>query len=77
MTEGKMQVEGYCEAMGYVTDNRRNNWFCTTTGGQDMLSFEAGDFDRICRTTYSNPVAFAMQSGTEERPSFRWRCYAR
>jgi hypothetical protein len=77
MTEGKMQVEGYCEALGYVTENRLNHWFCTTTGGQEMLRFDPGDFDRICRATYSNPGAFAMQSGTEDRPSFRWRCYAR
>lgn len=72
---GEIQVEGYCTQLGYNSATETNQgWACTTSSG---IAFELDviHYDLICRETYSNPRAFAVQDGDSNVPAFQWRCY--
>lgn len=73
MNNGEMQIEGYCQSLGRGTSDNGTDWFCTGAGGNRKL--ELDDFNTICRRTYNNPGAFALQGRQASRPSHNWRCY--
>lgn len=76
MNDGNFEVEGYCNLLNPAYGVRRDdvNWFCTFQG-QAALQLRQQHFDDICRRTYNNPNAFAVQIPGNEIPAFRWRCY--
>lgn len=72
--DGELRVEYYCNSQGYGVTNDNNNWYCTS-GGRNVLTLTAEDFDIMCQHTYSNFYAFAIQNGQGAIPAFRWQCY--
>ncbi len=68
LTEGRMEVEGYCTNWGTVPSYDDANWYC------DDLQLTPEHFDSICHETYRNPYAFALQVGTDV-PAFSWSCF--
>lgn len=77
VNNGEFQVEGYCSAINpnYGIDVDNNFWYCTENGNR-ILTLGVAEFDDICIRTYSNPAAYAEQINTNDRPAYRWRCFA-
>lgn len=77
MNNGEIEVEGYCTrvnpAYGVAQDGV--NWYCTQNG-QNVLTLTNPDFDEICRQTYNNPSATAIQIESSVPMAYRWRCFA-
>lgn len=73
MNQGNFQIEGYCQNKGLQTSHNGNISQCY--GGNTTLQLTVENLDAICRMTYDNPRAFAIQDGVGERPAWRWRCY--
>lgn len=70
VTNGEMELEGYCTSMGYRLARRASRFLCTNeANGEIPVRFEAADFDYICQRTYNNDLAFAGGSG------LAWTCY--
>lgn len=76
VNNGEFEVEGYCRLinMTFGVDFDRDNWYCTLNG-QRIMTLSEREFSDICRRTYSDLSAFALQNGDADRPAFRWRCY--
>jgi hypothetical protein len=76
VTDGNFQVEQYCQQLnaGYQVAEDGTDWYCTQNG-QRVKTLTKSDFDNICRQTYDNPTAFALQIDNNQRPAYRWRCY--
>lgn len=72
---GEFQVEWYCNRLGFTTANDSQNWFCNNRDGGTAFTMTQQDFDTICRITYNNARAFALQTGDSQNPAFNWRCY--
>lgn len=77
MNNGEMEVEGYCTRLnpGYGVGQDGVNWYCTQNG-QNVQTLTNPDFDEICRQTYSNPNATAVQIESSAPVAYRWRCFA-
>lgn len=75
MNSGEFQVEGYCAILNreYGAAEDGTDWFCTFQG-QRALTLRKDQFDDICRRTYNNQNAVAIQ-GTGARAAYQWRCY--
>ncbi|MCA9913676.1 MAG: hypothetical protein KC496_10020 [Anaerolineae bacterium] len=76
MNNGEFEVEGYCRLINqtFGVDYDRDNWYCTLNG-QRIMTLSEREFSDICRRTYSDISAFALQNGDSDQPAFRWRCY--
>lgn len=78
ITDGAFEVEGYCSYLNgnYATTTDGVNWYCTLDGSIAVTLTQA-NFDEICRLTYNNPNAFAVQSSSSNTPAYNWLCYER
>lgn len=76
VNNGEFEVEGYCRLINttFGVDYDRDNWFCTLNG-QRIMTLSEREFSDICRRTYRDTSAFALQDGDSSQPAFRWRCY--
>jgi len=76
VNNGEFEVEGYCSLLNttFGVDNNNDNWFCTLNG-QRVMTLTEREFSDICRRTYSDISAFALQDVDSDTPAFRWRCY--
>ncbi len=74
MNAGKIQVEGFCSAMGYRATRGNGNWFCSG-GNRRAFQLYPLDFDAICRATYGVSYTFAARTGPERDREMTWRCY--
>ena len=77
MNNGEVEVEGYCRAINptYGVDVDENFWYCTENGTR-ILTLGVAEFDDICIRTYNNPAAYSEQIQNNDRPAYRWRCFA-
>ena len=77
MNGGEVEVEGYCRAINpnYGVAVDENFWYCTENGTR-ILTLGVAEFDDICIQTYSNPAAYSEQIQNNDRPAYRWRCFA-
>ncbi|MGJ3239172.1 MAG: hypothetical protein ACFE0Q_10745 [Anaerolineae bacterium] len=77
MNNGEFEVEGYCRAINpnYGVEVDENFWYCTNND-QRVLTLGVAEFDEICVRTYRNPGAYAEQINNNDRPAYRWRCFA-
>jgi hypothetical protein len=73
---GEFQVEWYCGARGLGVSNDNSRWYCNNRGGGVNFTLSLADFDEICKATYGNASAFAVQDGRNGVPAYNWRCYA-
>jgi hypothetical protein len=75
MNDGNFEVEGYCVLLNpaYGVADDGTNWYCTFQG-QNALMLRQDNFDDICRRTYNNINAVAIQLTGTSRPSYAWRC---
>jgi len=76
VNDGQFEVEGYCRLINqsFGVDHNQDNWFCTLDG-ERILTLSEREFSDICRRTYDDISAFALQNGDDPTPAFRWRCY--
>lgn len=76
VTNGEFEVEGYCTLLDPANQVSENgfNWFCLR-GGQRVRTLTIQDFDEICRRTYNEADALAVQLPGPEPAAYRWRCY--
>jgi hypothetical protein len=76
VTDGNFQVEQYCKQLNpnYNISEDGRDWYCTENG-QRVKDLTKSDFDAICRQTYDNPTAFALQIDNGQPAAYRWRCY--
>lgn len=76
VTNGEFQVEGYCSLLNpsYGVGEDGTDWFCTFNN-QRALTLRADDFNEICRLTYNNQNAIAVQVNSGQALAFQWRCY--
>jgi hypothetical protein len=76
VNSGEVEVEGYCSILdsryGVVVDGE--NWHCTQNN-QQVVTLTNEHFDEICRLTYSNTNAVAMQLAGSQPAAYRWRCF--
>lgn len=77
MNNGQVEVEGYCSAINvsYGVEVDENFWYCTENGNR-ILTLGVAEFDDLCIRTYSNPAAYSEQIQNNDRPAYRWRCFA-
>lgn len=76
--DGNFQVEGYCSAFGYrAANDGYSQWWCAHGSGSVAFYITADELDEICRQTYNNSSAVAIQNGSGSAPLYRWRCYGR
>ncbi|MEM9950503.1 MAG: hypothetical protein AAF846_02790 [Chloroflexota bacterium] len=77
MNNGEVEVEGYCSSINptYGVAEDGNFWYCTSNGTR-ILTLGVAEFDDICIRTYNNPAAYAEQIQNNDRPAYRWRCFA-
>lgn len=75
MNDGNFEVEGYCVLLNpaYGVADDGTNWYCTFQG-QNALILRQDNFNDICRRTYNNINAVAIQTTGSSRPSYAWRC---
>lgn len=75
MLAGEFQVEGYCGILNnqYGVQEDGQDWYCTFDGRR-ALTLRLDDFTDLCRRTYNNPDAFAVQLNGSEPAAYRWRC---
>lgn len=73
---GQFEVEGYCTYLNasYQTEEDGVNWYCTLNGAR-VLTLTQVNFDEICRLTYDNPDAFAIQAIGSQPPAYSWLCF--
>lgn len=71
---GTMQVEKFCANRGGQLSNDGTNWYCTVNDTPTVYTQQ--NFTEICRETYSNENAVAMQIGDGDQPAFNWLCVA-
>lgn len=76
VTDGNFQVEQYCQQLNpdYRINEDGQDWYCTQNGRR-VKDLTKSDFDAICRDTYNNPTAFALQIDNNQQAAYRWRCY--
>lgn len=76
VTNGEFEVEGYCTLLDSNNQVSENgfNWFCLRNG-QRVRTLTIQDFDEICRRTYNETDAIAIQLPGSEPAAYRWRCY--
>jgi hypothetical protein len=75
MNGGEMQVESFCSGSGsqyngITHDN--TNWYCTRADGT-RYTLTQGDFQSICRSTYSNAQNVEARNAVGNYNT--WRCY--
>ncbi|MCA9894343.1 MAG: serine/threonine protein kinase [Anaerolineae bacterium] len=77
VTTGNFEVEGYCKLLNidYDVTEDRTNWYCTDNGAI-IRTLTITDFIDICRRTYNNEDAIAVQIDGTEPIAYRWRCAA-
>ncbi len=75
VTNGKMQVEGYCTDQGYGIKQDNTNWYCTDAQNNAVKTLTSTDFNQICQETYNDPSAFAVQDGADSVAAYNWNCY--
>ncbi|MEO1286142.1 MAG: VWA domain-containing protein [Chloroflexota bacterium] len=75
LNAGEFQVEWYCGNDDLNVSNDNDNWFCLNDDRSLNYTLSITDFDTICKATYNNASAFAVQDGDSEVPAYSWRCY--
>ena len=77
MTNGEFEVEGYCRILNtnFGVSEDSLYWYCTQNGSVVRTLIKA-DFDEICRRTYNDSNAAAIQIPGTQPAAYRWRCYA-
>ncbi|HEX2618692.1 MAG TPA: hypothetical protein VHL11_01060 [Phototrophicaceae bacterium] len=76
MTNGEIEVEGYCTRLNsnYTVTEDGANWYCVENG-QHAVTLTEADFTEICRLTYNQSDAFAIQAQGTLPAAYRWRCF--
>ncbi len=76
VSDGNFQVEQYCKQLNpnYTIDEDGQSWYCLRND-QPVKYLTKSDFDAICRQTYNNQTAFALQIDNSQPDAYRWRCY--
>lgn len=76
MINGEIEVEGYCSILDarYSVDVDDVNWYCTQNG-QRIVTLTDENLNEICRLTYNNPDATAIQLAGSQPAVYRWRCF--
>lgn len=69
-----MQVERFCSDKNGLLSYDNDNWYCTVDGTR--TTYTQQNFTEICRETYSDENAVAMQIGGGDTPAFNWLCVA-
>lgn len=76
VSNGEFQVEGYCNILNasYGVAEDGTDWYCTFNA-QRALTLRQQQFNDICKRTYSNINAIAIQVNNGQAPAYQWRCY--